>query len=162
MFWKSHSWKAITCCVSKGMLVLLAIVSGIGIFMAGLAYSAHRGEQKRAAHRIHCTELAEKQDWARWKEECEGKEPPLWPLAVLGGIAAFGLGTLVLYAICSDQISYCQAAVDTGRKPWYWITDPLPPREMKKCTSCGSEKPETEAQYRTRLGLPPLEDKNAG
>ncbi len=209
--WGKYSWRAITCCVSKGVLITLAIASVIG----GIGFSVYRGEVARKAKVAMCDELRSEIDriqywvasWtvdetgqavrvrddaaeARWRElsaqynqQCvtPTKETPPWvhnaqrwadahtpdwlgPLvaATLPAFIAFLIAAGVTASICAGTITYCQAAVETGRRPWYWLParfggDPLPGRQMVKCEGCGHQKEETDDQYRVRLGLEPLE-----
>ena len=147
MSWKAYSWKAITCCVSKGVLTLLGVLCFLGALIGVSVFMAHATRDVGTAP-----------DWVR----------ELFPIALIALMATGGFvsAAALVASICSSQISYCQAAVDTGRKPWYWIpwsriADPLPPREWIEttCEHCEhtSAREETEAEYRERLGLAPLE-----
>lgn len=164
-----YSWKAVTCCVSKGILTIAAIVIFLGTFIGSMIYvdrlhdarcallgdqivdAMHSNNQQKYDHLTQ-----------QYHEQCERQPPPKLETGFVFGILglmAFMFIALLLAAICSANITYCQAAVDTGRRPWYWVPkigDPLPGRGMIKCGHCGESKPETDDEYRARLGLRPL------
>lgn len=64
MSWKRYSWKAITCCVSKGMLVLIAIGIGLGLFGLVLKHSKDRSREAAARKIELCNALVERRDAA--------------------------------------------------------------------------------------------------
>lgn len=186
MFWKLHSWKAITCCVSKGILILVAIGIVIGIVIGAMALIStsmnHRSEMRDQRKYERCrwliSQIYDSQQFGKYtrsqmqsfqdeyqnncleKPDEPTRKTSMWFAGFFWGTLGFiAISLLLLHGICSDTIAYCQAAVDTGRNPWYWlprIGDRLPPWEMNKCESCGHKEPETEDQYRVRLGLLPL------
>lgn len=175
-----YSARAIVCCVGKGTLILLAIACGLGA--AGLGITTCEQAQSRAreaaltARSVRCDELRtryhatddeviRKAIEAEWETDCAvdpyaSSSLPGWVGAVAGGAAAFAFAAAILFVICSSQISSCQVAVDSGRRPWYWVPrwgNPLPPRErVVTCEACRSTREETEDEYRARLGLAPL------
>jgi hypothetical protein len=157
------------------MLVLLAAVCVLGAAGAGVAFQTQRADKRLKAEIARCSEILTELNWnlklaeqeqrelvREYEAKCERKklaQPPAWVGYALGGTLAFVVAAAVLGGVCSGNIAYCQAAIDTGRRPWYWlpkIGNPLPPRQMSACESCGHQKPETDDQYRARLGLPPL------
>ena len=136
---KMYSLKAITCCISKAML-RIASVAGVMAFVLFLAitYSTVPGGLTDTA-------------WGIWIGRI---------FMGLKVIMVLLFVTVLFVGMCSKSIGYCQVAVDTGRRPWYWlpkIGNPLPPKEMLTCESCGNTSPETDDEYRERLGLPPLD-----
>jgi hypothetical protein len=165
MNWKAYSWKAITCCVSKGVLTLLA---GVAVLAAGITLLVYINRwTDRVDPVVTCFEHS---DGTTSCTEPPKPAPTWWGKAI--GVASiallcFGLfaaSTAAVGAICSSTITYCQVAVDTKRRPWYflpWIGDPLPKREVRAttCEACGNVEfePESENEYRARLGLAPLE-----
>lgn len=177
MTWRSYSWKAITCCLSKGMLVTLlvaCILAGAGF---GIVTCNKYEREQVEAQRRNCDELDRKLMYTSaqdptfvallkaYEEQCVKKYAPMpsWLGWLLGGGLSFLAAVGLLSAICRSTITYCQVAVDTGRRPWYflpWIGDPVPPREQKQdeCPTCKhvATREETENEYRTRLGLAPL------
>lgn len=181
---KGYTIKAITCCVSKGMLILLAIVCTVGSIGWSIYFANHRHEAKCEAL-LDAHNAAVRQDqnefglteshpraektWKAYLDACssrgasEDKPRPAWKVKVgkvldvagpaLGG---FWIAVLLLMQICSSNIVYCQLAVDTKRKPWYWLPkkwggDPLPGREWTNCEKCGHGEPETDEAYRARV-----------
>jgi hypothetical protein len=163
-----YSWKAITCCVSKSLLIMLAMACTIGGCIGGFSYADKR-------HDAHCRALYGEAVMAkdagndaqsdlfleRYVKDCEteswkSREISDTAKTVVISLCAFGIGLLFLFAICSANITYCQVAVETRRKPWYWLPawaggDPLPGREIAICEHCKHGEPETDAQYRARV-----------
>lgn len=158
-----YSWKAITCCVSKGVLVLLLIVSFLGGVIAVTQYTSNKqtAHCESLYHTIVTAEVSRERDQliAQYENDCTDKPSSKMREtagAITFGLIAFTLAALLLSAICSSNITYCQAAVETNRKPWYWLPkrlggNPLPGRELKKCASCGVAKAESDEQYRARV-----------
>src|SRR6185369_1940179 len=129
---KRWSPKALLCCVSKGTLILVTVAAGIAGVIAAVAALPHTPHEPT---------------------------PPGVMDYVIVGVVVFGFVGIMLSLICSANITYCQVAVETRRRPWYWLPkrfggDPLPAREMRKCKEGGAGREETDAEYRTRLGLP--------
>jgi hypothetical protein len=127
-----YSVKAIVCCLSKGVL-MMGVFGGfiMGIVVLGF-----------------------------WCDKTFDISPPLWLGAAFGAIVISGAVGGILFAICSETIPSCQIAVDTHRKPWYWLPwvgDPLPSREYRECRECGQSRLEEEDEYRERLGLESLQ-----
>jgi hypothetical protein len=158
-----YTWKAITCCVGKGLLVLLLIVCTFG---GCIGLSEYSDKRKRS----YCDALMDEANAAtaqsvyrglrdKYAAECTSQPPSKGEkiaAVALASLTAFGLAGMLLAAICSANITYCQVAVDTKRKPWYWLPkwaggDPLPGRELVKCASCGNEEPESDEAYRARV-----------
>lgn len=177
MNWARYSWKAITCCVSKGVLILLSGSVGMALLFSGLERYEKRQEIDARAMKHWCWEndhrylggTLPKHLVAQYEDNCAlGRAAPKKVtmavkviILAVGGICLFGFLAALLAGICQGSIAYCQAAVDTGRRPWYWVPwigDPLPPRELVACESCGHASPESDDEYRKRLGLPPLDE----